>query len=67
MVKIKNVRYYSSGKLTSHDLTGHSDIHHGLGPYDPGVAMPLVNAHITATVEPFYLKPGYVLEDLPLC
>ena len=25
-----------SGKLTSHDLPGHSEIHQGLGPYGPG-------------------------------
>ena len=24
-----------SGKLTSHDLPGHSEIHQGLGPYGP--------------------------------
>ena len=29
-------RCCGSGKLTSHDLPGHSEIHQGLGPYGPG-------------------------------
>ena len=29
-------RCCGSGKLTSHDLPGHSEIHRGLGPYGPG-------------------------------
>ena len=34
-----------SGKLTSHDLPGHSEIHQGLGPYWPGcIATPLIKA-----------------------
>ena len=28
--------FVATGKLTSHDLPGHSEIHQGLGPYGPG-------------------------------